>query len=475
MNYIDTIDYSKLAEQITMNIEAKLSNEKINKEWKQGLPWVMDKDNKKIINHIQNYELFVQNHPKYANKLKYNEFLQRPELDGKIFDDAALNYLYRDCEIEIGLSSMSNMDKIVKMLPITNSYNPVIDYIKECGKKWDKKERVENLFIDLLEADDTELNKKMTMKWMMAAVKRVLHPGCKFDNILILQGGQGIGKSTICEKLSNNFFSQMSIEEIGNKDIIDKMNKSWIMIADEMDSFTKKEMSAIKSFLSVTKDSARLAYGKMVNEYPRHCVFIGSINDETFLRDTSSPVERRFWIIKCNKKEMDSKISEYLTQETVDQIWGEAYNKFIENENVYLDIEKELQQEFAETMNQFKTSNDDDGIVIIKQILDKKYVLNEKGEFPDMYDFFRQVKGEYQLHNNTITANNYINKIPTTWLSQLLKIEHKIDRKGKFIAQGLQSEWEYKNCKYKGQTTKAIVRLNPIKLEKEEVIEGLPF
>ena len=59
----------------------------------------------------------------------------------------------------------------------------------------------------------------MTMKWMLAAVKRILVPGCKFDNMLVLQGGQGIGKSTMCERLSKGFCSSLSLSEIGNKDI----------------------------------------------------------------------------------------------------------------------------------------------------------------------------------------------------------------------------------------------------------------
>lgn len=464
-------------EQLVLNklddVEKKKEEELKKKEWMDKVPWVVDKN--KFVNHITNYELFINNHPKYAGKLKYNKFLQRPELDGEIFDDAALNYLYRDCEVEIGLSSMTNIDKVVKMLPITNAYNPVVEYLNECEKKWDGVERVSTLFIDLLDADDTELNRIMTWKWFMAAVKRVLYPGCKFDNMIILQGSGGIGKSTICELLSNGFYSEMKIDEIGGKDIVDKMNKSWFVIIDELENFNKKDMSSIKSFLSTVKDTARLAYGKMTNEYQRHCIFIGSTNEDTFLRDTSSLVERRFWVIKCNKTIRDSKTSEYLTQDTVDKIWGEVMTKFNKDHGVYLDLEIEYHDEFAKEMLKFKTSNDDDGIVILKEILAKKYVLNDKGEFADMYDFFRQVKGEGQHNFESIVPSNYINKIPITWLSQILKIEHRIDRSGKFIAQGLQAEWEYRSSRYRGIVTKSIIRINKIEEENFKIDNELPI
>ncbi|MCH5234915.1 MAG: AAA family ATPase [Muribaculaceae bacterium] len=465
----NTIDYSILAESVLGKINEK-ETIKNKDDWKTNVEWIYDTKGN-IKNHITNYELFINNHPKYAGKLKYNAFLQQNELDDKLFDDAYWNQLYRDCEVEIGLSTSSTMDKVVKMLPITNCYNPAIDYLVECGKKWDREKRVEDLFIRLLEADDTELNRKLTFKWFLAAVKRILQPGCKFDNMLILQGSQGIGKSTICEKIANGFYNSMTLEEINTKDLVDKMNKSWFMIIDEMDSFNKKEMSAIKSFLSQTKNSARLAYGKTTNEYLRHCVFIGSTNEPSFLRDTSSPVERRFWIIKCNKTKMDSGISDYLTQEIVDQIWGEVYTKFKEDENVYLDLEKELQEEFANTMNEFKTSNDDDGVIIARDILSRTYKLNEKGEFENMNDFFRQVTGE-----NVYEAKSYINKLPTTWLSLIISNHYKVNRTGRYIAQGLLSEWDYKNARYNKDNQKCIVRKNELENEgNNEETYGLPF
>ena len=467
LNENNFIDYSKLADAMLEKVSSEIKKD----DWKDEVEWIQE--NGKLKNTIRNYELFVQYHPKYAGKLKYNAFLQQLELDGILFDDAYWNQLYRDCEVEIGLSTSSTMDKVVKMLPITNPYNPAIDYLKECGEKWDGENRIDELFIKLLDAEDNELNRKLTSKWFMAAVKRILYPGSKFDNMLILQGSQGIGKSTICEKLANGFYNSMSLDEIGSKDLVDKMNKSWFMIIDEMDAFNKKEMSAIKEFLSKTKDSARLAYGRTTNEYLRHCVFIGSTNEPTFLKDTSSPVERRFWIIKCNKTKMDSAISDYLTKETVDQIWGEVFRRFKENENVYLDLEKELQDEFAKVMNEFKTSNDDDGVNLVRDILSRTYKLNEKGEFNDYDDFLRQVSGDIRYEHQ----NQHINRIPVYWLSLILSNKYHINRSGRFIGQGLQDEWKYQSARYHKRSEKCIVRNVELldEPQKEESVGELPF
>lgn len=415
---------------------------------------------------------FLEFNPKYAGKLKYNEYLRMKEYDGREFTDFDSSIINNDVFRYLGFSNKGWTDDSINEVFNKNRYNPVVDYLS--GLHWDGKKRIESLFIDLLDADDTELNRIMTEKWMIAAVKRTLEPGCKFDNIIVLQGSQGIGKSTICEKLAKGFFSTISLDEIENKDIIDKMNKTWIGIIDEMDNFNRKEMSKVKTFLSQCQDTVRLAYARNTSVFQRHCIFIGSTNDDTFLRDSTSSVERRFWIIKCNKTKMDNKISKTMTPEYVDQLWAEAYWYYKLDPKQYLDIESSRFKEFADAQAQFKTYNDDDVIEYIKDVLDGEYYINPDGE---VYDIA-------QLDTNTITGLKYkINKIKSLVLSDLIFRRFREKRSIGYIQTAIGNTWENKPVRFKkldNRLTKAWVRKEEIKAGKvvdpmEEFTIGAKF
>lgn len=449
-------------------------NEKVP-DWKRHMK--VDAKNK-IENSVENYTTYFTEHPKYAGKLKFNEYTQQKEFGNREWDadfdlDIACNDIERDCKIR----SKEKVTATINEIFVNNSFNPVIDYLK--GLKWDGKERCANLFIDLLEADDTELNRVMAMKWFMAAVKRQLEPGCKFDNIIVLQGGQGIGKSTICELLANGFFSTISLNEIGNKDLVEKLNRTWIAIVDELDTFNKKEMSTIKSFIAESENTVRLAYGRGAKKYKRHCIFIGSTNDDTFLRDSTSSVERRFWVIKCNKTTMDGRVRQEMKEGgkyEVDQLWAEAYHKLMQDYTQYLDLESQYQKDFAEEMVQFKTYTDDPVIDYVRDILDRDYsfeVIGEKstGEFVDCNDFLRQAKGD-TIHTG---LKEKINKIPMSALHFVLKDIYKEDRNSKYIALAISNEWDYKTIKYKGKSIRGLYRKNQIVSEVKTEDNSLPF
>lgn len=453
----------------------KKEDEEDEKDWLTKVEWLVNPKTGNKANIADNYILYLENSPEYKGKLRYNEFTCHDEFNGQNMTDKDISVLAVKIESDINISTQTKLKSALDYVLINHKYNPVIEYLK--GLKWDGKERCEKLFIDNLGAEDNELNRKMTMKWMLAAVKRILVPGCKFDNMLVLQGGQGIGKSTMCERLSKGFCSSLSLSEIGNKDIFQKLNKSWIAIVDELDSFNKKEMSAMKTFFSTSEDKAiRNAYERYAQDYKRHCVFIGTTNDTTFLRDSTSSNERRYWIIECLKTSMDSKVYDLMTPEYVDQLWAEAYHKYQENPNVYLDIEKELQPKFESTMRKFKTYQDDSVIDYVREILDKEYsfeVVDDKvtGQFKDMNDFLKQVTSEIVYG----TTNGKINKIPMAALHFILDSVYRKDRPTKYIVQALSEEWEYKVINYHGKSFKGLYRKNQITNLESKVDNSLPF
>lgn len=431
-------------------IDAQIEEAHKGNEWKS----LLETDSKgNIMNKPDNYITYLTQSPKYKGKFRYNDFTKQKEFDGREFNDFDLIILYNNIDRDLDLASHTKIDSALMEVFDTNKYNPIIDYLNSV--KWDGQNRVESLFIDLLDADNTELNRYMTKIWFVAAVKRIFEPGCKFDNMIVLQGEQGIGKTAICDLISLNYSNNISLNEVGNKDLINKLNRTWIAVVDELDSFNKKEMSNIKTFISNTKDTARLAFGKNAETYSRHCVFIGSTNDSTFLRDNTSLVERRFWVIKCNKTKKDGKVFDVLTTEYINQLWAESMYYYKENPNMYLDISKELAENFANEMKQFKTFNDDVVIDYVKTILEKTYRLNEKGEFKSEMDFLTQYT-ESDGGNNS--RKSKILKIPYSFLRYVLNSFYHVERAGSYIGNGLGNEWKYKSIRYKDNVCKGFER-----------------
>lgn len=438
-------------------LEDEIRNVRKEKEWESSL----ELDSKgNIRNVIGNYILYITNSPKYKNKFKYNDFIKQKEFDNREFTDFDLNVLYNDIERDLDLSTHSKVDSALMEVFYQNRYNPIFDYLNDV--EWDGHKRVETLFVDLLDAEDTKLNHYMTKIWFVAAVKRIFEPGCKFDNMIVLQGEQGIGKSSLCDLVSLRYSNDISLNEIGNKDMINKLNRTWIAVVDELDSFNKKEMSNIKTFISNTKDTARLAFGKNAETYLRHCVFIGSTNDSTFLRDNTSIVERRFWVIKCNKKTKDSRIWDVLTRDYIDQLWAEAVYYYRENPSMYLDITNDLREDFANEMKKFKTFNDDVAIDYVNSILNKSYELNPNGEFNSENDFLSQF-----TNAKCYESKKKIMKIPSSYVRFVLKSYFHEERTCAYIANGISEDWESKTIRYNGIVCKGYVRKNVIEDEVE--------
>lgn len=439
------IDYEKKSDELLDILEAENAWKKRLKRGEKG----------KVENCIENYLLYFNESKKYKGKLKYNEFLQQKEFDNRVWDDFDEAQAVIDIEIDTGLTSADKAKRAIDGVFNNHRYNPVQDYLNDLT--WNNQKNIETIFIKCFNVEDTPLVRALSKKWFIAAVKRVFEPGCQFDNMIVLQGPTGIGKTTFCRLISKNFYSELKFDEIGNKDIVDKLNKSWVAIIDEMDNFGKKEMASIKSFLSVKQDVVRLAYAHNTKVYYRHCIFIGSLNDDTFLRDITTSVERRFWIFKCNREGMDTFVSDILTDDVVDQLWAEAMHYYKENPNIYLDVETEMQKQFAEDQRQYKTFNDDIFIDYIKDILDKPYLL-VNGEFNDNNDFLRQYSDETILEGN----KTYINKIPMSSVLYVLKEKYRDVRNPKFVAAALSDEWEYKNIWYRGKSWKGLIRKNQI-------------
>ena len=463
-------------------LESK-NDEEPEKTWKNDL--VMDsKNNYKPF--IGNYRLWLENGSKYAGKLKYNEFFDCIEYDGKTIKDSDEDYIEADAEkfFNHNVSSVK-LRTAISNYAHDNKYNPLADYLYGLKDKWDGVKRLETFIIDLLEAEDTPLNRFFTKSWMVGAVKRALNPGCQFDCVLALQGGkQGSGKSSLFRRIAlDKFYKTFGSGEFMSKDSIDKMNKSWISVLDEFDKFSDKEVADLKCKITETSMSCRKSYERNTQEYKVHWVYAATTNAENFLCDlTGDEYERRYWIIECHKSTEDSKVNDTLTDEYVDQLWAEAAHYYLEdpNQKLYLASDNPLYEGYKKYQRKFKKTAANTDIDFINEILECEYVYAKDGP-EKAVDFVEQCSGR---SISDYTKQRKINKVPCSYVKMALKEIFKVDYgygytkllKSMLMNDG--NKWKLEErCTYNGVSTKRVlVRTNEIELsDKEEDKNDAPF
>ena len=245
---------------------------------------------------------------------------------------------------------ITGKDKITDALGLcgnNHSYNEVKDYLR--GLEWDGVPRLDNLFIDYLGAADNEYVRAVTRKSFTAAVARALDAGCKYDTMPILTGPQGLGKSTLLNKMGRKWFTD-GLKTFEGKEACELIQGVWIVEIGELEAFNKSEVGRIKQFLSQRIDRFRAAYGRHVQECPRCCVFFGTSNNGEYLRDPTGG--RRFWPVDLAVMEPVKSVFKDLDAE-IDQLWAEAVTRWKLGEPLYLSGEvekaaKEQQEEHRE-------------------------------------------------------------------------------------------------------------------------------
>jgi len=291
-----------------------------------------------------NIELILENDPRFKGCFATNTFTSRMcfvkdlpwrKCDDKINgtpwedgDDAQLRCILENTYQIVGSNKIGDVLQVVMQ---KHSYHPVRRYLESLS--WDGITRGERLFIHYLGAEDNVYVRTVTKKWLTAAVTRVMRPGCKFDNLVVLVGAQGIGKSYMGNKLGRGWFSD-TFSTVQGKDAYDQLKGRWIVEIGELSAMKKAEVESVKQFISKQVDDYRAAYDRHNKANARQCVFYGTTNDDSFLRDQTG--NRRFWPIEVDKDRALYDVFE-LDDATMDQIWAEAYHWYSSGETLYLD------------------------------------------------------------------------------------------------------------------------------------------
>ena len=279
-------------------------------------------------------------------------------------DDAGLRWYL---ESNYGITSTNKIIDGVNLIAEENAENKVATRLQ--STQWDGEKRIETLFIDYLGCEDNIYTREVSEKSLVAAAKRAIYGGIKWDNMPILIGPQGVGKSTFLKILGMEWYND-SLVNVEGKDACELIQGSWILEMGELSSLRKSEMNLVKNFLSRTDDVFRASYGRRAQKYPRRCAFFGTANDTNFLRDETG--NRRFWPIDCFIHRPKKSIFIDLIED-LEQIWAEACE--LAKDKTYSLV---LSKEALEIAIKEQDSHSEDNVYkgIILDYLDKKIPKN---------------------------------------------------------------------------------------------------
>ena len=255
-------------------------------------------------NSLHNITLIMENDSS-LKAICFNQLADGMEIKGDVpwqhparfwrdADDAQL-ICYIDANY--GTFSARNYQIAVTKVADDRSYHPIRTFFDHLPR-WDGTARAETILIDYLGAQDNAYTRAVTRKALCAAVARVQYPGMKFDHILVLNGDQGIGKSTLIAKLGGEWYSDsLSLTDMNDKTAAEKLQGYWILEIGELAGMKKADIDKVKAFISRQDDKYRASFGRRVTPHPRQCIFFGTTNSQNgYLRDITG--NRRFWTVK---------------------------------------------------------------------------------------------------------------------------------------------------------------------------------
>lgn len=319
---------------------------KQKKEKKGDFLSKLDRDKQlRILPTIRNYNLILQHDPRLRGAIRYNEFTGQINLcktiksgidiipdkicrdpeGGDLMadeDDAILRAIFDHSEAPgYGIQNhIGNLRDAVVNSARNKPFHPVKTYLESL--EWDGENRIDDFLIRFLRLEDTPYNREVSRKMLLASVTRIYEPGHKFDFITILEGPQGIRKSTFIKELyGQRWFGELDCKLDSPKEIMEVTPGKWGMEMPELDSMKKADAPVFKKFMRKQEYVSRMAYGHRATVMLTQFVCWGSTNETKYLRDSTGL--RTFWPVACGIEKGDHIDTELVRSER-DQLWAEA-------------------------------------------------------------------------------------------------------------------------------------------------------
>lgn len=327
---------------------------------------------------VHNFEIVMDKDSRFAGKIRLNEFAQQPYLYGSVpwenenncrawssHDDSALFSLI---QADYGLKSRQDFADALKNVSMRNKFHPVRELLDSLT--WDGKEHIRSLLPEYLGAEDSDYTYQVMRLWMLGAVSRVYKPGSKFDYTMILQGSQGIGKSTFLKQMAmdDSWFND-SLDSLDSDKAVQSLTGSWIIELAELKSLARTAggVESVKRFLTATQDKYRIPYERRADTFYRQCVFAGTTNKDDFLQDETG--NRRFLIVQTGVKKPSKSLFVPEIMDAIKLAWAEAVHIW-KNEKPQLILPEAYMQEAKEL--QEANMADDGKRGIIQEYLEGK-------------------------------------------------------------------------------------------------------
>lgn len=314
---VEQLEQSEI-EELFDGVVADISAETEENEWFKQLQLAENGDIKPT---FVNAVLIVANDSNINKQARYNEFaVQMENSKGELWSapDSYRVRMYVGRKYNVDFPE-SKIEQAIEDLAHKNKFHPVRDYL--LGLSWDFTERVETLFVDYLHAEDTKYCREAAKCFLVAAVRRILQPGYKFDNVPALGGAQGIGKTTFIQMLAVKKEWAGELTSFDPKIASEETTGKWFIEMGEMQVSTRSSIEQEKSFISATSLKVRQAYARYPIEIKRQFVLMATTNEEEYLKDSTG--NRRWWPIDSPLEYGKTIDFEGLTN-NIDQIWAEA-------------------------------------------------------------------------------------------------------------------------------------------------------
>lgn len=285
-------------------------------------------------NTIDNVKLVLQGDKKYRGRVALDEFAGRIKMDRKTnWTDKDDSFLRWYLEKKYGITKRTAIDDGLMIIATENKYHPVQDYFNSLT--WDGNPRIDAFFIQFLGCKDNAYTRAVTRTMFLSLVARIFQSGCKVDTMVVLVGEQGLGKSTILRKLMPNedWFSD-SLANIQSKDAYEQLLEKSLIEIGELSAMKKSDVENTKLFISKQSDNYRKAYGHHAENVKRQCIFVGTTNTQTFLKDSTG--NRRFYPVDCRKSHITKSIWGDFDENYRNQLWAEAVESFKSGEKWYI-------------------------------------------------------------------------------------------------------------------------------------------
>lgn len=294
----------------------------------------------------ENINIILEKHPYFKGRFRYDEFLiaNQIKMDEVWEIQRDIHEILIQSEIsvivpEFNRVSMAMVKNAMSKVSHDNRVDSAISYIKSLT--WDKTARIDTWLQTVFGVENIEYTQKVGSNWMKGLVSRMIYPGCQFDYILVIEGKQGLRKSTAFRELVTDAWHLETERSPGDKDFFVEMAGKAIIELSEGQSNAIIDVKKMKSILTKRKDTYRSPYARIAEDHPRRSVFCMTTNDDDYLKDTTG--DRRWWPVECTHMADIAWI-----RENRDQLFAEAYHRLIVGKENTYDVPEDVAAEKQE-------------------------------------------------------------------------------------------------------------------------------